>query len=134
MNRADQNLIRPSLLDEISLFHHHNTVGNFRNHTEIMGDEHHAHVFPLLDFSDKVQDLRLRGNIKRSRRLIGNQDIRIKRQRHGDHDTLPLSAGEAEWILQSHQRRVGKAHLLQQFQNLGVSALRRSGPMGFQDF
>ena len=41
---------------------------------------------------DQPQDLRLRRDIQRGGRLVGDQQRGLQRQRHGDHDALPLSA------------------------------------------
>jgi hypothetical protein len=40
------------------------------------------------------RDLRLDGYIQSGRRLVRNQEIRLVGQSHGDHDAVPLSAGE----------------------------------------
>ena len=46
----------------------------------------------MLDVLDQGQDLRLGGDVQRRGRLVGDQDVRLQRQGHGDHDTLALSA------------------------------------------
>ena len=56
----------------------------------------------------QVEDLRLNGYIQSCSRLIGDQDLRIAYQSHGDHDTLALSAGKLERILLHHLFHTGK--------------------------
>ena len=76
------------------MLHNSNVVGDLRHHPEVMGHEDHAHAFLALDVTDQREDLRLGGDIKRSGRLVGNQDVGLKRQGHGDHRSLALTAGQ----------------------------------------
>ena len=48
-----------------------------------------------LQFADQVQDLRLRRDVERRGRLVGDQQLRLEDQRHGDHRALALPAGES---------------------------------------
>ena len=43
---------------------------------------------------DQLDDLRLDGHVERGRRLVGDEQLRRARQRHGDHHALAHSAGE----------------------------------------
>ena len=64
-----------------------------------MGDQHQTHAgFPLKLFQ-KGQNLGLNRHVKRRGRLIGNQDIRLQHQGHGDHQPLALAAGKLVRIL-----------------------------------
>ena len=47
-----------------------------------------------LQFAQQVEDLRLDGDVERRRRLVGDQDVRLVGERHGDHHALALAAGE----------------------------------------
>ena len=42
----------------------------------------------------KLHDLGLHGHVQGGRRLVGDQHSGIERDRHGDHDALPHTAGE----------------------------------------
>ena len=42
----------------------------------------------------QLQDLRLRGDVERGGRLVGDQQRRLEHQRHRDHDALALAARE----------------------------------------
>ena len=48
----------------------------------------------VLQLAHQVEDLRLDGHIQRGGGLVGDQDLWIARQRHGDHDALAHAAGE----------------------------------------
>jgi hypothetical protein len=41
-----------------------------------------------LERPHQVEDLRLDRHVERRRRLVGDQELRVARQRHGDHDAL----------------------------------------------
>jgi hypothetical protein len=44
--------------------------------------------------AQQVEDLRLDGDVERRGGLVGDQQVRVADQRHGDHDALAQAAGE----------------------------------------
>ena len=44
--------------------------------------------------AQQVEDLRLDGDVQRSGRLVGDQQLRLAGERHRDHRTLAHPAGE----------------------------------------
>ena len=81
-----------SLFDDHAPLHHDDSVGDFCDHAEIVGDEQYRGVPALLQIADKFQDLGLRGHIERRRRLVGDQKLWMERKRHRDHCALTLAA------------------------------------------
>ena len=61
-----------------------------------------------------VEDLRLHGDVERGRGLVGDQDVRAQRERHRDHDPLPLAARELMGVVVDAARRVGNPDVLEQ--------------------
>ena len=49
--------------------------------------------------SSSFSTSRLHGDVERGGRLVGDQDVGLQRERHGDHDALALAAGELVRIL-----------------------------------
>ena len=47
-----------------------------------------------LQLAEQVEDLRLDGDVERRGRLVGDQELGIAGERHGDHDALAHAAGE----------------------------------------
>ena len=45
-----------------------------------------------LQVLEQLEDLRLHGDVERRRRLVGDQEIGIVGERHGDHHALALAA------------------------------------------
>ena len=56
----------------------------------------------------------LHGDVERSRRLVGDQELRAARERDRDHDALPHAAGIAVRIVVEALARVRDVHLLEQ--------------------
>ncbi len=82
-----------------------------------MGDEEHAGAAAALHVLDQFQDLRLRRDVERGRRLVGDQERRIEDQRGRDHHALALPAGDLMRIGGVHPLRLGQAHRLQHRQH-----------------
>ncbi len=59
-----------------------------------MGDQDQAHAGFVLQLLQQTHDLGLHRHVQGSGRFIGDQDHRIERDRHGDHDALAHAAGE----------------------------------------
>jgi hypothetical protein len=57
-----------------------------------MADEEHGKAELLLQRGKKLQHLRLDGHIERRDGLVGDDEIRLRRERPGDADPLALPA------------------------------------------
>ena len=77
------------------------------------------------DLLHQLDDLPLHGRVERGGRLIGDEQPRTTRERHGDHHPLRHAAAEFVRIRAEPPRRFGDAHLRQRADDLGV--LRRGG-------
>ena len=53
-----------------------------------------GHAQPLLQLAEQGQDLRLHGDVEGGGRLVGDKDVGLAGQRHGDHHPLALTAGK----------------------------------------
>ncbi len=60
------------LLDHTACVHHRDTVGEIRDHPQIVRDQHHRHAGLGLKVAQKVKDLRLDRRIEGCRRFIGD--------------------------------------------------------------
>ena len=79
-----------------------------------MRDQQQCQPQFLLQLLQQPQDLRLHRHIERRCRLVGDQQLRIAHQRHGDHHPLAQAAGELMGILPEAHPRSGNAHARQQ--------------------
>ena len=92
--RRREDALDRSLLDDLALLHHAEPVGELAHDPEVVGDEQHRHAEPGLQFLQQAQDLRLHGDVERGGRFVGNQQIGLVGERHGDHHALALAAGK----------------------------------------
>ena len=76
--RGEQCLGR-RLLDDAPGIHHGNALRGFGHHGEIMRNEDRGHADLGLKVAEELQDLRLRCDIQRRRRLIGYDQLRTDR-------------------------------------------------------
>ena len=92
--RPGEDLLRRAPLDDLAIVHHAHPVGHLAHDAEIVGDQQHRHVELVLELEQQIEDLRLDGDVKRGGRLVGDQQVGLVGERHGDHHPLPLAAGQ----------------------------------------
>ena len=89
-----QNVHGIALLDHAAALQDGDVVGHVGHDAQVMADQHQGHVALLDKVAQQVENLLLQDHIERGRRFIGNEDARIHCAGDGDHDALPLAAGE----------------------------------------
>ena len=57
-----------------------------------MGDQQQGHVEVFLEFLQKLEDLGLYRDVEGGGGFIRDQEFRVVREGHGDHDALTLAA------------------------------------------
>ena len=97
-----------------------------RHHAEVVRDQQDGEAEILLQIEQEAQDLRLHGDVERGGRLVGDQQLGLAHQRHGDHHALAQPAGELVRVLAEAHPRRGDAHAREQ---LG-GAIERGGARG----
>ncbi len=100
-----------ALLDDLAFLHHADLLRDLAHDAEVVGDEQQRHAEPLLDVLQQLDDLRLHGDVERGGRLVGDEQIGLVGERHGDHDALALAAGKLMRIAAEPALRVGDADL-----------------------
>ena len=94
MLRGTENLLDAAGLHRLAAIHDQHPIGDIGHHPHVVGDKDYPHRHLLLQDGDKLQNLRLNGDIQRRGRLVGNQHRRPTGERHGDHHPLAHAAGE----------------------------------------
>ena len=84
-------LDRPGL-DRLARIHHRNAVAGFKDQAQIVRHEDHRRAELLAETLDQLHDAGLDGNVQRRRRLVEQQQRRLRQKRHRDHDALLLAA------------------------------------------
>ena len=59
-----------------------------------MGDQQHRHPVASPERLQHLEDLGLHGHVERGGRLVGHQDLRLRRERDGDHHPLAHATAE----------------------------------------
>ena len=116
MLRVVEHLGDRALLDDAALGHDADAVGHLAHDAEVVGDEQQRHAVARLQGLQELQDLRLDGDVERRGRLVGDQQVGLVGQSHGDHHALALAARELVREGVEPVRRLGNADLLQQLE------------------
>ena len=66
----------------------------FGDHAEVVRDQDDRRAGPLLHLVHQLEDLGLNRDVERGRRLVGDQQLRVARERHRDHHALAHAAGK----------------------------------------
>ena len=66
---------------------------------------------------EQLEDLGLDGHVERGGRLVGDQDVGVAGERHGDHHPLALAAGELVRVAVDAALRLGDADEAQQLED-----------------
>ena len=128
-----EHALGAALLDDLALGHDADPVGHLAHHAEVVGDQQERHVETLLEFVQKLEDLRLYGDVQCRRRFVRDQKIRFVGKRHRDHDALPLTPGEFVGIGTETLGRVGQCHHVEQLQGALAGGAFAHAPMYEED-
>ena len=101
--------------------HHRRPIGDVAHDVEIVGDDQDGDAVAPLQIVQEVQHLALHRNVEARRRLVGDDQLRAKRQRPRNADPARLSAGELVRIALSDRRR--QSDIRQQPRNLRLDVV-----------
>ena len=93
--------------------HYGNPVCHIRHDCQIVRNQQHCHLELLLKALDKFQNLCLDGDIERGCGFIGDEQTRLTRECHRNHDALFHAAGHLMRILIVTRRGFRNPHLFQ---------------------
>jgi hypothetical protein len=102
------SLIKPSrrpAFDKCSTLQHGDLARHIERGGKVVGNEQRGEPDPLLQVLDKVEDLRLNGNVKRTHRLVEDDKPRGRDQSACDGNTLALSTRQFVRVAAFHSRR-----------------------------
>ena len=97
--RMAQHLGDWSFFDDAAGVHHGNAIGHLRDHAEIVRDEEQRELKIAAQRGEQFEDLFLHGDVERGGRLVGDEHVRARRERHRDHHALPQAARKLVRIL-----------------------------------
>ena len=120
--RAVEDVGLRTLLDGPAGVHDQDPVGELGDDPHVVGDQDDRRAVVSAQPAEQVEHLRLRGDVERGRRLVGDEQRRVVRQAHRNDGALTHAAGELMRVVVHPPLRVGDADLLEQ--------LHRPGPGG----
>jgi hypothetical protein len=113
VNRVGQQLAGGRLLNHLTRIHHGDPVRQLGHEGQVVRDEDHREAELLTQLVEQVDDLLLNGHVQRGRRFVGQDQGGVSSQRHGDENTLTLTAGELVRV--AAQRALGvESHQIEQ--------------------
>jgi hypothetical protein len=102
------------LLDDLTRVHDRDVVADLGHDSHVMRDEDHRHFVLAAKLVEEVEDLGLDRDVERSRRLVGDQETRIARERDRDHHALAHAPGEPVRVVVEALGRPWDSHLLEE--------------------
>ena len=94
MLRVANSSTHRRFLDDPAGVHHRDAVGHFGDDAEVVRDQEQRQAEALLQVAQQIENLRLDRDVERRRRLVGDDERRIARQRDRDQRALAQAAGE----------------------------------------
>ncbi len=114
MQRPPQHLLGRAFLDDPSGVHDVDPAAQLRDYGEVVRDEQHRGAARDGALAQQCQHLRLYRHVERRGRLVGDEDLRIAGERHGDQHALAHPATELEGVVAHDAAGVGHLHLGEQ--------------------
>ena len=92
--RAGKDLSYGACFEDLALAHDGDSRGYLADDGEIVAGEENGEAALALKTGEKRKDLCLNGDVERGGWLVGEQQLRLVNERHGDENALTLAAGE----------------------------------------
>jgi hypothetical protein len=129
MRGPAENLPHGSGFDDASGVHDGDAIRRLGDHPEIVRDEQHGQLECGLHLTQQIEDLGLNRHVERRRRLVGDDQRRLARQRHRDQHTLSHAPGQLMGIVVDARFRIGDADHTQQLDGLRLRLAARRAPV-----
>ncbi|EMD28667.1 hypothetical protein C791_0291 [Amycolatopsis azurea DSM 43854] len=132
--RRGEHRLHAVLLYHPAVVHHHDAVGDVGHHAHVVGDQQDRRAEPVAQIPQQLEDLGLHGDVERRGRFVGDQQFRLVRDRHRNHDPLQLTAGQLVRIRPEPLLGSGQPHQTEQFERPPPGGLRRQVLMSADRF
>ncbi len=114
IDRRVEDLVEIAALDDQAVVHDQHPVGDLGDDAEVVGDQDRRQAAFAVEPLEQGEDLGLHGDVERRRRLVGDQDLGLERQRHRDHRPLAHPARELVRVVVDALGGVGDADRVEQ--------------------
>ena len=102
---------------DAAVVHHVDPVRHLAHDPEVVGDEQQGHPEAVAKLAQQREDLGLDGHVEGGGRLVRDEQIRVVREGHGDHDALALAAGQLVRIGAPPALHISEAHEVEQLKD-----------------
>jgi hypothetical protein len=113
--RLADDLARVAPFDHLAVAQHHDLVGDLRDDGEIVRDVERCNAGRGDRLLDRGEHVDLGRHVERGRRLVEDDEVGLRAQRHCRHHTLELPPGDLMRVAFSDILGVGKRQLAEQF-------------------
>ena len=110
MQGAGKKIVMRGVFDNLPGVHDGDMICHVEYHSQIMRNQGHPHISFSRQTFEQNQYLPLNGHIQGCGRLVSDQKLRRTRQRHGDHNPLPQTAGKLMRVFTQPLTRNGESH------------------------
>ena len=118
------------LLDDLPGIHDVHGVAHLGDDAEVMGDHDDRGADPVAQLDHQPHDLGLGRHVQRGRGLVGDQQLRLADQAHGDHRPLPEPARQLVGKGVQPGLRFGNADQLEHLQHARADRRASRAPDG----
>ena len=108
-----EGVVDAALLDDLPRVHGQYPVARLGYHSEVVGDEQCRGASFFAELHDQVEHLSLNRHIESSRWLVGDQQLGLAYECHGDHRPLAHAARQLVGVFPKPALRFRNADLLQ---------------------
>ena len=134
-----QYLVGGALLHRVAAVHHQDVVGNLADDAEVVADEYDADAVFALQVTQQFEDGLLHRHVKGCGGFVGDEDVGVVDECHGNHHALFLAAADLMRIAVEYLFGAGEKHFLEKlydflFQNTPSILSALSILMGFHHF
>ena len=109
-----QDLLRRALLDDDARVHHGDALRDGGDRADVVADHDDRQAEARHEVPQKIEHLRLDRDVERRRRLVGDEELGLARERHRDQDALAHPARKLMRVARLHPLRIPDLHLFEQ--------------------
>ncbi len=132
MLRCAEQIFTQRLFDDTTALHDTYAMGNAPNQVEVVADQQQRHAQACLQFLEQFEDLQLHGDVECCGRFVGDQQLGLVGQRHGDDHPLPLSARQLVRVGADALARLWNTDQFQQLQGASGCGLAAQALVNLQ--
>ena len=110
-----------TLLHDVAAVHHYDAVGHLGYDAQVVGDEDDADAVFALQVLQKLENGLLHRHVEGCGGLVGDDDVGVVDERHGNHDALLLATAELVGVAVVYLLGAGEKHLAEEVDHAGLA-------------